>query len=586
MQSANPAPSDRHRRIRDIFDAALNLAPEQRPLYVRQQSNGDAALEAEVARLLNAMQHARKDGFLEKSPVNRPAFSPGVETGMSFGQYRVVQRLGGGGMGAVYLVERNDEVFHKFAALKVIRPDCMTPNLLRRFHQERQILAELDHPNIARIIDGGSTSDGLPYFVMDYVQGEHLDRYCATRRFSVDQKLRLFMQVCNAVQYLHSHRIVHRDLKPSNIVVTPNGNIKLLDFGIAKALNEASTGNTRTTRVMTPGYASPEQIAGKGVTPASDVYSLAVLLFELLTGCRPFSTDPGHVAAVLTGVVTRVVLPPSMAAGSNPAHSAAEAPPQLRNRLEGDLDNIIMMAMRNEPERRYANAGEFAADIDHHLNGRPVVARRDSVPYVAAKFVQRNRWRIVTAAVIAVLMIWAVFETIQNAEKARNSARDQDTARQVLGSTTSNQKQILGRVQQLMPTSPTYPLPSDLREQELNNLHAFNTAYGDSLQRSIKLKPGATPERTQLITGGTAYLDEVRNSCGNDPAVLKAVAQAYITLGDIDGYPKQANLGDRANALQLYDKAQSVLNSLPQDDDTRQLLQTAREHADATRAGA
>jgi serine/threonine protein kinase len=483
-------------------------------------------------------------------------------------------------MGAVYLVERADNVFHKLAALKVIRPECMTPALLRRFQQERQILAELDHPNIARIIDGGTTSDGLPYFVMDYVQGEHLDRYCVTRRFSVDQKLRLFIQVCNAVQYLHAHRIIHRDLKPSNIVVTPNGNVKLLDFGIAKALSDSSTGNTKTTRVMTPGYASPEQIVGKGVTPASDVYALAILLYELLTGCRPFPGDAEHAAALMSGLVTRNPTPPSQAAGTNPAHVAAENPIQLRHRLEGDLDNIVLMALRNEPERRYQNAGELAADIERHLNGRPVFARKDSITYRAARYAQRNVWKIATAALIVALVIYSVWMTIDYNEKSRASSQQQNAASQQIASISSHQQQMIGRLQQVAPTG-ALTIPADVRDMELSDLRSFNDAYANSFQQAIKLKPGATAERKQLVEQGTEYLDAVRASCGNDPAVLKAVAQAYITLGDINGYPKQPNLGDRAAAAALYSKAQAALASLPPDDEARRLSQLAADHAAA-----
>jgi len=565
MQPGSSRNADRHRRVRAIFDAAIALPAEQRLAFVRQRANGDVGLEAEITRLLTAVQNARQGRFLEQPAWKPPPSAPGVQEGMTFGAYRVLRHLGGGGMGAVYLVERSDDVFHKVAALKVVRPECMTGELLRRFQQERRILAELDHPNIARIIDGGATADGLPYFVMDYVKGEHIDKYCSARRFSVDQKLRLFIQLCNAVQYLHAHRIIHRDLKPPNIVVNANGNIKLLDFGIAKALTDSGTGATKTTRVMTPGYASPEQITGHGVTPASDVYSLAILLCELLTGSRPFPAEEEALAGTLTVAPVRHPVPPSTIAGTNRAHVSAESPGQLRQRLEGDLDTIILMALRNEPERRYPTAGDFAADLELHLVGRPVFARKDSVSYRASKFVKRNRWRILTVLAILALIAWNAWETWLKPE-GRVGEHVQQAA--------AHQMQILGRNQQ----------PRDLEREELLDLRNVNQAYGTTLARAIERQPGLTPERSNLVSQDEQYLDLVRRTSGNDPAVLLEVARGYLTLGDLKGYPKQANFGDRAGALALYEKAQSVLLSLPQDNDVRQLLQTVNDHAAATRA--
>jgi serine/threonine protein kinase len=557
MQPGSSRNPDRHRRVRAIFDAAMALPADDRLNFVRQQSNGDIGLEAEISRLLGAVENARQGGFLEQPAWKRQPGTPPVREGMAFGAYRLLRQLGGGGMGAVYLVERSDDVFHKMAALKVIRPECMTGELLRRFQQERRILAELDHPNIARIVDGGTTTDGLPYFVMDYVKGEHIDKYCSTRRFSVDQKLRLFIQVCNAVEYLHAHRIIHRDLKPSNIVVTGNGNVKLLDFGIAKALTDSGTGNTKTTRVMTPGYASPEQMTGHGVTTASDVYSLAILLCELLTGSRPFPPEAEPTPALLMGPPVRHPAPPSTMVGTNQMHVSAESPAHLRQRLQGDLDTIILTALRNEPERRYQRAGDFASDLELHLVGRPVFARKDSVTYRASKFVKRNRARIATAVVILILAIWAVWATWWRAGERE--------ARQSVAQAKAHQRE-------------------GLKGDTLADLRKVNEAYSTMLARAIEKRPGATPERSNLVVQDEQYLDSVRRTSANDPAVLLEVARGYLTLGDLKGYPKQANLGDRTGALALYEKAQSILLALPENSDVRQVLQTVNDHAAATRA--
>lgn len=559
MQPGRPRNPERLAQVRAIFDAALGVPAEQRHAFVRQRANGDSGLEAEVTALLTKVGSAQQGRFLEQPAWRRQPAVPKVQEGMAFGPYRVIRQLGGGGMGAVYLVERSDDVFRKMAALKVIRPDCMTDELLRRFQQERRILAELDHPNIARIIDGGTTADGLPYFVMDYVQGEHIDKYCASRRFSVDQKLRLFIQVCNAVQYLHSHRIIHRDLKPPNIVVTGNGNVKLLDFGIAKALAPSSTGNTKTTRVMTPGYASPEQITGHGVTTASDVYSLSVLLCELLTGSRPFPPEEESGTALLTVGPTRHPIPPSTIVGSNRTHVSAENPVQLRQRLTGDLDTIILMALRNEPDRRYQTAGEFASDLEMHLVGRPVSARKDSVTYRAAKFIRRNRVQVLVGVLIfaltvyaAVLSWWVMHPNTQGIQQ------------RVIEASTRQQQ------------TPGSNALADLKD--------VNKAYGTTLARAIERRPDAKSEHSALVAQDEQYLDLVRRTSGNDPSIMLEVARGYLTLGDLKGYPRQANLGDRAGALALYEKAQSVLISLPQDDAVRQLLQTVNDHAAATRA--
>jgi serine/threonine protein kinase len=534
------------------------LPEGQRVAFVRQQANGDAAVEADVIRMFANIR-------AQHSPVRE---------GAAFGAYRVVGNLGGGGMGAVYLVARSDDVFRKLAALKVLRADCVTPDLLNRFQQERRILANLDHPNIARILDGGVTSDGLPYFVMDYVKGEPIDKYCSVRRLSVDQKLRLFLQVAHAVEYLHSQRIIHRDLKPSNILVTANGISKLLDFGIAKALSAVSSGATKTTGVMTPGYASPEQLTGRGVSPASDVYSLAILLYELLTGSRPFQ-DADTPEAMLAVRLFAKPAPPSSLAGVTSSNVSAETPHQLRHRLHGDLDTIILAALRREPERRYSTAGELAADIERHLNGRPVVARNDSVSYRASKFVRRNLAKIAAGAVIFALSIWAGVASWMlfhpNDKKIGENLQQAST----------KQQRILDKARNLRPEGGSFVLPPDLQRDELAGLRRVNNDSIAGLKRSIRARPGLTPQRSELLAQSEQYLDLVRSTSGNDAAIQTELARGYLALGDLKGYPQQANLGDRAGSLAMYEKAQAVLRPLPQRGDVSSLLETVKQHAAA-----
>jgi serine/threonine protein kinase len=577
--------TDRHHRVRAIFHGALDLPTEQRREFVRQQTSGDAALEAEVAQLLQAIEKAQSGGFLDKPAWKPPVIPQAVAPGMDFGAYRVVEQLGGGGMGAVYKVMRADDVFHKIAALKVVRPECMTPDLLRRFQQERRILAELDHPNIARIIDGGTTADGLPYFVMDYVEGEHLDRYCATRTFSVDQKLRLFGQVCFAVQYLHSNHILHRDVKPSNIIVTSSGNIKLVDFGIAKELNTSSS--TTTQMMMTVAYASPEQLTRRPVTPATDVYALGVILYELLTGWRPFPAEaPG---AAIVSVHTRNPRPPSEVAGLNPKHISAEPTAQLRHRLTGDLDTILLTALRNEPERRYKDAGELGADIDRHLTGRPISLRKEKLGYRTVKFVRRNRARVAAALLMVALLGWAIAATIRAERNAKMSIDLMNTAKGGVKKASDDQSRLAQQIEKLGQTGRTFMLPPDLSHAELTGLQQVIQDSLPAFVESVRLKPGMTPERKDLVAQTASYLDTVRESAGMDPVLLRQVGAGYLALGDLRGYSGQPNLGDRAGAIDMYSKARLLFNTtlayLPSDGEAKQLLEILDKHAAATGGG-
>ena len=369
-------PPERFREADALFDAALDLPPGEREAYVDRACEGDSELSTAVRRLLRA--HERAEGFLATAasemaaPLLVEALS-GAAHPERVGAYRVVREIGRGGMGAVYLAERDDGQFRQRAALKLARGGIGTDYLTRRFLEERQILASLEHPHIARLLDGGVTEDGLPWFAMEYVEGQPIDAYCDARGLTIEQRLKLFLDVCGAVQYAHRNLVIHRDLKPSNILVTSDGSLKLLDFGIARLL---APGHEVTAefpvsgvRLMTPAYASPEQIRGESVTTASDVYALGVLLYELLTGSHPFRT-PG----VETAELQRRVLE------ERPARPSAVATlsPNRVGRLRGDLDAIVLKALEKSPERRYATAEQLATDVQRHLASRPVAARPDT----------------------------------------------------------------------------------------------------------------------------------------------------------------------------------------------------------------
>lgn len=333
--------------------------------------------------------------------------------GRHIGPYKVLREIGHGGMGVVYLAARDDREYKKRAAIKLVKRGMDTNSILRRFRNERQILADLDHPNIAKLLDGGTTEDGLSYFVMDYVEGLPIDLYCDTHKLPTAERLKLFRMVCSAVEYAHQQGAVHRDLKPSNVLVTAEGVPKLLDFGIAKLLNPELSSQTMeptaTLRPMTPEYASPEQARGQAITPASDIYSLGVLLYELLTGHRPYrikNHTPQEIERVIceeepekpSTMISRIeeIIKPD---GTNRVTITPESvsktrdgqPSTLRRRLAGDIDNIVMTALRKEPERRYASVEQFSADIRRHLEGLPVTARKDTLWYCTAKFIKRNR---------------------------------------------------------------------------------------------------------------------------------------------------------------------------------------------------
>ena len=400
-----------------LFERALDLAPGARMAWLDAECR-DPALRAEVVRLLAA--DAAADDFLERpllgiaSPDDFAVAD--ARAGARFGAWRTLRPIGAGGMGEVWLAERADGAFEQQVAIK--RLAYPTPELVRRFRHERRVLAGLHHPHIARLFDAGLGEDGAPYFVMEYVAGEPLATYCEAHGLGLAARIGLFLQVCDAVQYAHRSLVVHRDLKPSNILVTADGDAKLLDFGIAKVIDTGADGDATATLVqrMTPDYAAPEQIRGEAVTTATDVYALGVLLHELLAGERPFRRhgrhgDPARV---------RVEAPPQ---ASTAAARSAGAPRAWAHRLRGDLDRIVAKAMAAEPDRRYAGAEALADDLRRHLDGRPVSARGDDPGYRVRRFVARHRVAVMAAAAVAFALVAATAISVQQARRAEAQAR-------------------------------------------------------------------------------------------------------------------------------------------------------------------
>jgi serine/threonine protein kinase len=426
--------TDKWERINDLFQAALKVEPSDRSLFVQTQCDDPIVLE-EVNSLLAAHQEA---GTFIETPVcvsldEIEEMDQAIEPGEMIGVYKILKEIGRGGMGAVYLAVRADHAFEKNVAIKLLKPGMDTAEVLRHFHTERQILADFDHPNIARLLDGGTTKSGAPYFVMEFVEGMPVDLYCDRHRLTITQRLQLFQQICTAVSYAHRHLVIHRDIKPSNVLVTSEGVPKLLDFGIAKLLQQ--DGQTRATatgvRLMTPEYASPEQVFGHPVTTVSDVYSLGVLLYELVAGRLPYQFESRSPLEIARTLHDTKPLPPSTMVDKihigdksrpeNVSNARDVSVDQLKRRLRGDLDNIILMAIRKEPQRRYQSVEQFSEDIHRHLVSRPVVARKDTIAYRVTKFTRRNPIAVSVAAIAFLILFAGVITTTWQARKAKEA---------------------------------------------------------------------------------------------------------------------------------------------------------------------
>lgn len=466
--------------VRDLFHAA-SAAPREERASLLARAGTD--VRNEVESLLAA--HDEPGAFLDRSVWHLIDAQEGERlAGALIGPYRIVRPLGQGGMGTVFLAVRDGAEFEQRVAVKLVRGGEL---LVQRFRQERQILAALDHPNIARLIDGGTTADGLPYLVMEYVDGTPIDAFA--RDLNTSGKLRLFLQLCDAVQYAHRSLVIHRDIKPQNVLVTADGVPKLLDFGIAKLASPETRPDATATRLMTPEYASPEQLLGRQVTTATDVYSLGILLFELLTGAKPFRGE------------TRT-----------PASEAPRASTHGRA-LRGDLDTILGCAMDVDPARRYGSVERFADDLRRHLSGHPVLARRPTFGYRATKFVRRNLLAVAAGAAITAVTIVAF-------------------------ATTLHQKR--------------------LAERRFDEVRSLARAVVFELHDAIAPLPGSTPARELLVRRALVYLDNLARETEDNVELKVELAGAYMKIGDVQGLPYRANIGDTAGAMTSYRKGLQI----------------------------
>lgn len=508
----------RWQQIKSILADALEREDRaERARFVEQSCQGDAALRREVESLLDRETTVLETIADGAGTVLRA--QPGTaNAGRRLGAYELVREVGRGGMGAVYLAQRADGRFEQQVAVKLLKRGTDTEEVLRRFHAERRILARLEHPNIARLLDGGETGDGLPFFVMEYVPGVPLTAFARQHGLSVRARLELFGKVCAAVQFAHQNLVVHRDLKPGNILVTANGEPKLLDFGLARLLGppegdaSALEITTEQSRRLTPAYASPEQARGAALTTVSDVYSLGAILYELLANRAPHTfSSPHPPPAELLRVITE----------QEPVRPSVAAEARLRPLLRGDLDNIVALAMRKDFARRYQTVSALADDLRRHLASRPVRARADTWRYRTAKFVHRNKTGVAVGGLVFLALTAAVVVSLREARQA---------------------------------------------ERRFNDVRALAHSILFDFHDSIRDLPGSTPARRLLVTQALAYLERLRREAGGDLALRRELAQAYIRVGDLQGRPNYANLGDLPGALASYRRAVAIAASLPPDE--------------------
>jgi len=501
--------------VETVFTALLECGAQQRGDRLDSLCADNLALREEVGALLSAADKAK--GFLSVGPLatawpSDAALDSNAILGQQIDSWRIIRELDSGGMGIVFLAERIDGHYQQQVAIKLARFGLTSSATVNRFHSERQILANLHHPNIAQLLDGGTGPDGHPYLVMEFVKGDAIDKWCESQQLSIEQVLRLMITVCDAVDYAHRNLVVHCDLKPSNILVS-DGIPKLLDFGIATLMKPVSTPEEASCSVeqdastpMTPTFAAPEQIRGESVTTVTDIYALGVLLYRLLSGAYPYSIDNTNCTELARLIATVEVLPPS-----------SKAVVENKRKLQGDLDRIILRALHKDPQQRYASIQELSTDIRQFLAGYPVSVSPVSWCYRLCKFTQRNKWSVALGAV-AVISLW-------------------------VGSFFSFWQWQVATDKQ------------NLAEQRFADVRGMINSLVDELPKSIALQPGSTQMRVQLLDQGIENLDDLVKTQTNNLELIRELAIAYEQLGRLQGFPGNVNLGEPAKAAASFEKS-------------------------------
>jgi tetratricopeptide (TPR) repeat protein len=515
------------REIKDVLGRALELDPDQRSGYLDTLCAGNADMRSELDSLLRSYE---EDSSFLSVPAAEVLVPPAnIDTasrliGSRFGAYELLGVIAEGGMGTVYRAERADGLYENQVAIKIIRAELAGQFFVSRFDTERRILARLDHPNIARLLDGGITSDGLPFLVLEYVDGIPIDRYCRGQGLSVPQTLTLFRTVCAAVQYAHQNLVVHRDLKPANILVTSEGVPKLLDFGVAKVLDpepDEAMGATTVAmlRILTPDFASPEQVRGEPVTIASDVYSLGVILYLLLTGEHPYRVPRTGTQSVVD-TVCRVIpkRPSAIVVETGGTEESAEdssrlSRVRLARTLRGDLDCILLKALRKEPDQRYPTVAEFSEDIGRYLGRAPVKARKGTNAYRLSRLLARNRGVFTGAAILLVVVATSIGMILREGY---------------------------------------------LAQRRFNDLRRLANSLIFEIHDSVKGLPGSTPARKLIIDRALEYLDGLSTQSRGDLSLQRELATAYERVGLVQGQFLETSLGDTKGCLASYEKAFAI----------------------------
>ena len=514
-------------RMREILGDVLELPFEQRALYLDSVCKDDPQLRLRIDELIAAHDAT------SAASLDAPAFSitsadlsratRASVIGRRIGAYRIEAEIAHGGMGTVFRAVRADDEFNKQVAIKLVGGAAFSYQVAEMFRRERQVLASLEHPNIARLLDGGTTEDGNPYLVMEYVEGEPVTEYCKSRQLSIDDRLKLFRKICFAVHYAHQNLVIHRDIKPANILVTKEGEPKLLDFGIAKVIAIDAVSATLTFGALTPAYASPEQISGEPITTATDVYSLGLVLFELLTGQQAFASARSSSLRLQRAILEREPDLPSKAVSPSALESAThlggERIPRekLARQLKGDLDCIVSKALRKEPVERYSSVAQFSEDVAHYLHRQPVLAHQPTLIYQTRKFLRRHRAGVLTAVLVFALLIAGVVMIV----RAERTAKAQQA----------------------------------IAEKRFNDVRKLANSLLFEVHDSIWNLPGATGARKLILQRAQEYLDSLAKDAKSDPVLLRELANAYTRLGNVLGNGLDSNIGNSEQALRNHRKA-------------------------------
>lgn len=514
-------------KVKEIFNQAVEMPLLERPAFL-SDSCEDEEMRLELEKMLAFFEE--DDDTLEENAFNYLTDEKSVPLPEKIGVYKIIREIGRGGMGVVYEAVRQTENFRQRVALKIIKRGMDSDAILSRFRYEQQILSSLEHPFIARFLDGGMTDGGLPFYAMEYVEGEFIDDYCREKDLSFNERLKLFRQVCSAIQYAHQNLVIHRDLKPSNILVTNDGTPKLLDFGIGKILASETADNVGTATalgMMTPTYASPEQIRGERVNTATDIYSLSVILYEILTGQRPYKFTSSSQYEIQKIVCESEPMRPSSVTGERKRKGLSEnQKSKIKNRklLKGDLDNIILKALRKEQAQRYASVGQFSEDIRRHLEGLPIVARPDTFAYRTAKFIKRNRISV-TAAVFVFLSL-------------------------CVGISVAIRQTYLAEQQKI------------LAEKRFTEVRQIANKVVFKYTDAITNLPNSSAVREMILQDASTYLDNLAQDAKGDFALQRELAEAYEKLGDIQGRPNTTSVGNTSGAIEHYEKAVALFEAI------------------------